>query len=132
MTRTEMDKYRQQLLNLARRLRGNVSDAKHEALRETGGGASGNLSNIPTHPADLASDNFEQETAVSVLENQEQILDDTNAALQRLEQGTFGKCEECGIKISTERLQAVPYTPYCVECAQRLEPRVRMAGNQPR
>ena len=120
MTKTELEKYRHQLLTLARRLQRNVSDVKQEALRETGGATRGNLSNVPTHPADLASDTFEQETAVSVLENQEQILGDTAAALQRVDQGTFGKCIECGAKIGTERLQAVPYTAYCMECAQKL------------
>jgi DnaK suppressor protein len=121
MTKTELEKYRHELLSLARRLQRNVSDVKQEALRETGGAARGNLSNVPTHPADLASDMFEQETAVSVLENQEQILEDTAAALQRVDQGIFGKCIECGTKIGTERLQAVPYTAYCVECAHKLQ-----------
>jgi len=40
-------------------------------------------------------------------------------ALTRLEQGTFGHCETCGESISVERLEAVPYTPYCIACAEK-------------
>src|SRR5438309_6845874 len=104
MTKIELQRYRQELMDLGKRLRGETSDGRQEVLRKTGGGASGNLSNVPTHPADLASDNYEQETAVSLLENQEQILEQAAAAMQRIDQGTFGKCQECGREISTERL----------------------------
>jgi len=133
MTKIELQRYRQELMDLGKRLRGETSDGRQEVLRKTGGGASGNLSNVPTHPADLASDNYEQETAVSLLENQEQILEQAAAAMQRIDQGTFGKCQECGREISTERLRAVPYTPHCLECARRLEPagpRYQSRGNQ--
>jgi|SRR5438132_11436922 len=121
MSKTELEKYRRELLDLSGRLRGDVARGEHAALRKTGGEGSGNLSNMPTHPADLATDNFEQETAVSLLENQEQILEQVVAALRRLKDGSFGKCQECGKPIAVERLQAIPYTPHCVDCARTLE-----------
>src|SRR5947209_18317523 len=121
MTKAGLEKYRQELLALSGRLRGEVTHAEHEALRKTGGEGSGNLSNMPTHPADLATDNFEQETAVSLLEDQEQMLAQTVAALRRLKDGSFGKCQECSKPIATERLQAIPYTPSCVDYARNLE-----------
>ncbi len=121
MTKSEQEKYRRELLDLSGRLRGDVAQGEHAALRKTGGEGSGNLSNMPTHPADLATDNFEQETAVSLLETQEQMLAQTVAALRRLKDGSFGKCQECSKPIATERLQAIPYTPYCVHCARTLE-----------
>ena len=43
------------------------------------------------------------------------------AAMERVEQDKFGTCEECGRDIREARLQAVPYTRYCVECAQNAE-----------
>lgn len=42
-------------------------------------------------------------------------------ALQRIDQGTYGICVECGEKIKDERLTALPATPYCLQCASKLE-----------
>ncbi|MFL5242398.1 MAG: TraR/DksA family transcriptional regulator [Gemmataceae bacterium] len=121
MTQAELDFFRKRLVNLRRRLQGEVNEVAADALRETGGEPSGNLSNAPVHPADLASDNFEEETSLGLLENEEQILQETDAALQRLDEGRFGLCQQCGKEIPKDRLRAVPYTPYCVQCAQRLQ-----------
>jgi RNA polymerase-binding transcription factor DksA len=121
MTQAELDNFRQQLLELRRRLRGDVSHLTSEALRKTGGEASGSLSNTPIHMADLGTDNFEQEFTLGLIQNEEQALDEITAALDRLQQGTFGRCEECHKDIPRARLQALPYARYCVECARKLE-----------
>ena len=121
MTKAELETYRQQLLDLGKGLKGKVSDLEHEAFRKTGGEASGNLSNTPMHMADLASDNFEQEVAISLLETEEQTLEEIAAALQRIDNGTFGCCEECRKEISKERLRAVPYTRHCIDCARKAQ-----------
>ena len=121
MTESERDSYRQRLRSLATRLQDDYSGLSKEALRVAGGEANGNLSNTPFHMADLGTDNFEQEMSASLLENQGQILDDIAAALRRLEDGTYGKCELCGKDIAKQRLQATPYTPYCIDCARQLE-----------
>jgi RNA polymerase-binding transcription factor DksA len=121
MTREQTEKHRAQLLNLLQRLTGDVQAVAAEALRQTGGEASGSLSNAPMHLADLGTDNFEQEMAVSLLENQSQILGQVRAALQRIADGKYGRCQECGRDIPTARLDAIPYTPYCVHDAARIE-----------
>jgi len=121
MTDHEREGFRRQLQTLAARLQGDVSDLSKEALRVAGGEASGGLSNTPFHTADLGTDNFEQEMSVSLLENQDQILTDIAAALRRMESGTFGTCEVCGKEVPKQRLQATPYTPYCIDCARAME-----------
>ena len=121
MTESEREGFRRQLQILADRLKGDVSGLSKEALRLSGGEASGNLSNMPFHTADLGTDNFEQEMSVSLLENQDQILTDIAAAMRRLENGTYGQCELCGKEIPKERLRAAPHTPYCIDCARELE-----------
>ena len=45
----------------------------------------------------------------------------TVAAGDRIDGGTFGRCEECKEPVSKERLQAVPFTRYCIDCARKLE-----------
>ena len=121
MTAKEKKEFRKQLLDMGKRLRGEVANLEHAALRAAGGEASGGLSNAPLHPADLGSDTFEQEVSLSLLENENQQLEEIGAALERIDQGTFGKCEECGGKISVERLRAIPYARLCIECARGAE-----------
>jgi len=116
-----MKTYRAKLHALGSRLTGDVSQLEGEALRNTGGEASGNLSSIPIHPADLASDNFEEELTLGLLENADQLLEEIKAALGRIDQGTFGRCEDCQKTIAKERLDALPYTRRCVNCARKSE-----------
>jgi RNA polymerase-binding transcription factor DksA len=121
MTKTDLTAFKSHLLALRDRHNTDVSDLADEALHRTSGGASGNLSNMPIHMADLGTDNFEQEFTLSLLQNEEQRLEEITAALDRIEQGTFGRCEECKEPIPKARLQAVPYARHCVECARKLE-----------
>jgi DnaK suppressor protein len=123
MTPIDLDRYRQQLLTLAKRITGDVSELSGEALRQTGGEASGSLSNTPLHPADLGTDSFDQEVNLTLLEKEDLTLEAIQAAMDRIEQGTFGRCVRCHKEIGKERLQALPFTPYCIECARAVEPR---------
>jgi RNA polymerase-binding transcription factor DksA len=121
MTKADLDSYRELLVSLRSRLNGDVTHLADEALRATGGEASGSLSNAPLHMADLGTDNFEQEFTLSLLQNQEQALDEIREALHRIERGNFGECEECHQPIPKARLQALPYTRHCVACARKLQ-----------
>jgi len=123
MTREQLDRYRDRLEALARSLKDTFADLSGEALRRTGGEASGNLSNAPLHLADLGTDNFEHETSVGLLEMQGQRMEDVSAALLRIREGTYGQCQECGREIPPGRLDAVPYAAHCVRCADKLQSR---------
>jgi RNA polymerase-binding transcription factor DksA len=121
MTKAQHDRYRQRLLTLGKRIQGDFDAVADDALRRTGGEPAGNLSNAPFHLADLSNDTMEHEVAVGLLENQCQILEQISAALNRIGAGTYGHCQECGKQIPAERLVAIPYTPYCVQCAAELQ-----------
>ena len=121
MTDAEIQFYRQRLLAFRKRLGGDVSALQTEALQPVGGETSGGLSNVPVHLADMGTDNFEEEVTLTLLENAGQILTEINDALDRIEKGMFGRCEECGKEIPRERLDAVPYARYCVQDAQKLQ-----------
>ena len=75
--------------------------------------------------ADLGTDNFEQELTLGFLQNEEKTITEIDAALARLRDGSFGRCEECQQEIPATRLQALPYTRLCVACARKLEQRSR-------
>lgn len=116
MKKVEMKVYRDLLLNIRARLRGDVTSMTHAALRKSG--SEGSESSMPIHMAELGSDNFEQEFTLSLLANEEDRLGMIETALQRIEGGSYGQCEECGGVIPKTRLNAIPYTPVCVKCAE--------------
>ena len=113
--------FHQRLLEMAARLKDDEEGVVSDALRQVSGDVSGKLSNVPMHLADLGTDTFEQEMSASLLTNARQLQAEVAAALDRFEQDTFGKCAQCGRDIGKDRLEAVPYTRYCVECAQNAE-----------
>jgi RNA polymerase-binding protein DksA len=117
ISEVEARAYRDRLLALIGRLDRDRSQLKEEALRPTGGEASGSLSDVPLHLGDLGSHSFEQELTLGLLENEEQLIEEINAALDRLDQGGYGRCESCGQEITKARLQALPYARHCVTCA---------------
>ena len=123
MKKEELKVFKEQLLSLRARLRGDVSKMADAALRRTRSEASGDLSSMPIHMADIGSDNFEQEFTLSLMQAEGGTLEAIESALERIEDATFGACEECGGAISKSRLNAIPYTAFCIKCAEAQERR---------
>jgi DnaK suppressor protein len=121
MKDNELQVYKKLLLSLRVRLRGDVSNMADAALKKSRSEANGDLSSMPIHMADMGSDNFEQEFTLSLMENDGGTLAQIEASLERIEEGTYGQCEECSVKIPKSRLNAVPYATLCVRCAQQQE-----------
>lgn len=123
MKKPELAVYRGQLLALRMRLRGDVDQMTEAALKKSRSEANGDLSSMPIHMADIGSDNFEQEFTLSLIENDGGTLALIETSLERIEEGTYGQCEECGVKIPKTRLNAIPYASLCVRCAEQQEQR---------
>lgn len=123
MKKAEMKPFKELLLALRARLRGDVNAMADHALKKTRSEASGDLSSMPIHMADVGSDNYEQEFTLSLMESEEDMLEQIEAALERIEEGDYGSCVECDRVIPKTRLKAIPYTSYCVKCASKLEGR---------
>ena len=121
MKKAETKVYKERLLNLRARLRGDVTQMADAALRKNRMDGAREISSMPIHMADLGSDNFEQEFTLSLMENEEGTLELIEMALERIEDGTYGQCDECGVKIPKARLNALPYAPFWVKCAGQLE-----------
>lgn len=75
----------------------------------------------PTHPADVAGDLYDHEEALTVRGWLLQRLAEVDAALQRIRDGTYGRCEMCGTAIEPARLDAVPTARTRVHCQRQLE-----------
>ena len=120
MKKVEMRAYKEKLIDLRARLRGDVSTMANVALRKSGM-ASSESSGMPIHMAELGSDNFEQEFMLTLLATEEDTLGLIESALERVENGDYGQCIECGGIVAKTRLNAIPYTPVCIRCAEELE-----------
>jgi RNA polymerase-binding transcription factor DksA len=132
MTSKQLDKFRTQLRDLAVRVQGTADSLEAQVRVPTGGEAGGNLSNAPMHLGDVGSEVYTQELNATLLENEAYIRDETLAALDRVEAGTFGKCEGCAAAIPAARLDALPYTRYCVRCAEKVQAGVAVNINDGR
>jgi RNA polymerase-binding protein DksA len=121
MNKAELVAYKELLLGLRARLRGDVSQMADAALKKSRSEANGDLSTMPIHMADMGSDNFEQEFTLSLMENEGVTLEQIESSLERIEEGIYGQCEECGVKIPKARLNAIPYATLCVRCAEQQE-----------
>lgn len=120
MKKTDLLAYKEKLHAIRARLRGDVSAMAEVALRKSG--VEGSDSNaMPIHMAELGSDNFEQEFTLGLMEAEEGTLDLIEAALGRIDGGNYGRCVQCEGAIPKTRLNAIPYTPVCIKCAEAQE-----------
>jgi RNA polymerase-binding protein DksA len=111
----ELEEYRNLLLAKRRQLVGMLNGMEDEALRSSGG----NLSNMPVHMADMGSDVYDQDFTLGMAETERAIINEIDAALQRIEDKTFGVCQMTGKPISKARLDAKPWAKYTIE-AERI------------
>ncbi len=81
----------------------------------------GEVASASQHPADVASETFEREVEFGLLEDFQAALAEIEAARRRLETGVYGRCERCREPIAPARLEAVPATRFCRDCADTVE-----------
>jgi DnaK suppressor protein len=122
MKKVDMLAYRDKLHAIRSRLRGDVTAMAEVALRKSGMEGS-DSAGMPIHMAELGSDNFEQEFTLSLMETEEDTLTLIESALERIEEGNYGRCLQCDGAIPKARLNAIPYTPVCIKCAEAMEHR---------
>ena len=116
MANTDLMIHRQKLLALRASLLGDMTQMEDDSLKDHAKTIS-----IPTDTGELANDNADQELTLTLLGSDEEILDQIEAAIQRIENGSYGRCKECGEQIPKTRLDAIPYAADCVRCASQEE-----------
>jgi DnaK suppressor protein len=123
LKKKDLDQFKALLLELAARLRGDVKTLSSGAL------GTGSDSRTPTHMAELGTETYEQDFSLRVMESDQEVILEIKAALQRIEDGTYGVCEGCEEAgrppskrgIPKTRLKVIPHARYCVSCAEKLE-----------
>ena len=120
LAKSTIEKYRQLLLAKRRDMLGDMSGLEAETLG-AGRNDNGDLSNMPTHPADIGTDNFEHEFSLGLLESERQMLTEIDQALDRINAGTYGVCLGTDSPIGVARLRAKPWAKYCIDYARKVE-----------
>ena len=121
ITAAEKKHFMQILLEKRREILRNVTEIEDETLKKSRLDASGDLSSMPIHMADIGTDNYEQEFALGLMDSERKLLREIDDAIGRIEQGTYGICEGTSKPIPKARLEAQPWARYCVEYARMLE-----------
>lgn len=106
---------REHLLALRARLQGDYRALQRDAL-DSGGDV-----RAPLHPADAATDTQDHEFSAQLLSGSADMLEDIDDALERLQEGQYGICEECDKPIGAGRLRAKPWARLCIDCKSREE-----------
>ncbi len=75
------------------------------------------------HSTEQASETFEQERTLALMGNLRSMIEQVQAALGRLDDGSYGLCEGCGQPILPERLKALPFATQCVRCKEKSKSR---------
>lgn len=121
LSKTELEHYRNLLVEKLSEILGDVNHIEFESLRKSRLDASGDLSSMPIHMADIGSDNYEQEFALGLMDGERKIVQEILAALKRIEAGVYGICEGTGDPIPKARLEGIPWARYCVKYAEMIE-----------
>ena len=120
MTVTDTESFRRILLEERERILRAIENLHNEtpgSLEE----ATGEESSFDNHLADTATVTYDREMDYTLEENSEAVLAAIDAALRRIEEGTYGTCQRCGRPIAPERLEALPYAELCIECKRQVE-----------
>ena len=112
-------KQRERLLALKDTLLDSMIGVGKDSLRSRADGSE--ASAFGMHTADAGSDAYDRDFALSLLSQERDSLFEIDAALKKIETGTYGNCEMSGKPIPHARLEALPFARYTVECQSELE-----------
>jgi len=98
-----------------------------EALGNSRSEACGDLSMMPLHLADIGTDQYEREFTLGLMQSERQTLEEIDAALARIREGTYGVCLGTHKPIAKARLTAKPWARYSIGYSRLLESRGRFS-----
>ena len=112
MKPTDLQAFRERLGKMREDLLNESDDTVNEMREEN---------NLYPDPSDRASMETENINLLRIRDRERKLLSKVDEALDRMEQGSFGLCEECGEEIDLERLKIRPVTTFCIRCKETLE-----------
>jgi RNA polymerase-binding protein DksA len=121
MDSDKLDQFRELLLQKRKELEEQLVYIKENSFRDTMKDASGDNSSYSFHMADQGTDAQEREKAFMMAYREGRLIYHIDEALERIEDGSYGECLECGEPISEPRLEAVPHARLCINCKSKEE-----------
>jgi len=121
MQQRMLNRFKKKLMKERKKLLADVNHIRNEELDKSQRNAAGELSGYANHMADGGTDTIERQVSLGLMSNEEAMLLKIDGALKRIEDKTYGVCELCKEKISQERLKALSYATYCIECRSQEE-----------
>jgi DnaK suppressor protein len=117
----DLAEFKKLILKLKESVLEGIQHVSDDTLKKSQKEASGDISGYAYHMADVATDTYDREFSLGLASNERQLLYELDDALKKIEEGTFGTCEDCKCLIAKTRLKAVPYARLCVKCQQKKE-----------
>jgi|SRR5699024_4312324 len=114
----ELDHFRDLLLE-ERKEAADAAEGRREAIEDLHSLDNDRASSSDHHPGNIGSEEEEKETDYLQREKNREKVDEIDAALKRIENRTYGVCEDTGKKIKKERLEAIPYTRFSIEARKK-------------
>jgi RNA polymerase-binding protein DksA len=122
LSAVDVDRFREALVEERQRVEAaiqNLHDENPGTLAEDAGEETA----YDNHLADTATETYDRELDYTLEENSEHVLAEIEAALERVEEGTYGICANCGKPIAVDRLEALPWATLCIDCRRDRERR---------
>lgn len=117
----ELAQFKKIILKIKEEILEDIKHISEDTLKKSQKDASGDISGYAYHMADVATDTYDREFSLGLASNGQKLLYELDDALKKIEEGTFGICEECKSIITKTRLKAVPYARLCVKCQEKNE-----------
>jgi DnaK suppressor protein len=121
MNKRERKKFEKLLVEMREKKLAYITMLRELAISRTQRDASGDISAFTSHPADISTESDEREKVASLITRETQNLKELDAALERIRDASYGKCDTCGGDIPPARLQALPFATLCVKCQAEAE-----------
>lgn len=125
LNKKDLERFKKILQTARQKIAGDLQHLENDSLNTNQRDASGDLSGYSFHMADMATDNFDREFLLSLATNEQQSLNMIDVALRKMDEGTYGICEECSKAISQKRLVAMPHARLCIKCQELEEKKKR-------
>ncbi len=123
MSKKELAAFKTMILKRKEEIIDDIRHISDDTLKKSQKEASGDISGYTYHMADVATDTYDREFSLSLASSDREALYELDDALKKIEDGSFGVCEGCGMPIAKNRLKAVLNARFCLKCQKKKESR---------